>query len=386
MAVVIDTPGISINVNAKRLAKFDTVLYATYLKAIGGFNEVFVATSIDGGGTWTIEQVTTQVSPGAGNKISPSLAVDSLGRLHLAYQTLTVCWYDLKTGAVWAGPIQVNEAVDDIPRQRHCEVLVGSDDGPRVCYQSAKDDGVGDWGRIYIRCATGPPAWTRVDLVVIGVGGGGAMVRNGHFVVCLNSANAVEVLWFQDYNGGAGVGNLNRLYYKGSKPSQVFHSSEFGAGATVCLGIATDSSDNIHLTYSKDGVSYRLYDAAFGAQEILYNPGTAQFYQTISIDGDGNIHILWSGKIPGSVFPARYNLQHIKKTAGAWGARQPLTDLDEDNGGVSPLWARFPASSTVTEYAFTFEREVADEYVYWALLAVAAPTFSRAHALSREEL
>ncbi len=352
---VIDAGGVSSGYANRRLSRFGSILYATYLKQVNGADEVFVAFSLDEGESWSRDQVTGPSSPGAGNKGSPSIAVDNNGDLCLVYGFGGHIYYDVLSGGSWLGPQQVNDSLND--SAGHGEILIDSLNNPHVIYLSDRGAGYGEWGKCYVRHAENPPIWSKTDFAAIGTGGGGA-VSPGRFAVALNSLDRLELIWAYAVNGGMGVGWRPLCRYIGSKESKVLSTTTGVYGSPV--DIAVDSSDGIVLIW---GSNLQYYGATLGLIEVI---GTATGQVSVAVTDSDRIYLIWSK--PGATkYPQKYNLMLAQRGSGPGGilhGGEFLTDVEDQNQAPCLLWAKNPGYCQVDTYAVTWERETADQILF----------------------
>jgi len=98
--------------------------------------------------------------------------------------------------------------------------------------------------------------------------------------------------------------------------------------------IAIDSKDNIHIVWqgrfqgnNSWQIRYRKYDSAQGEWQDIENLTSEEFDQqnpSIAIDSQDNIHIVWSGKIPGYT----YSQIRYQKYTDSWQTIEKLSDQE----------------------------------------------------------
>ena len=268
-------------------------LWCVYSRSDGTYEQIYVAYSTDGE-TWTEEQVCS----GSDQQYYPSLAIDSQDNVHVVWTgrgwgsnpNYYNIQYRKRTSSGW----QAQEALTD------------------------KDDKQYD------------PA------------------------IAIDSQDNVHVIW----EGGGWGSNPN--YYNIQYRKRT--SSGWQAQEAVTdkdddqyyPSIAVDSQDNIHIVWEGWGwgtntgnanTQYRKRTSSgWQTQEAVTDVNYNQFDQTIAIDSQDNVHVIWTGKGWGSN-PDYYNVQYRKRTPSGWQTQEGLTDAAITQQYPSPIWALHPTIS-----------------------------------------
>ena len=116
------------------------------------------------------------------------------------------------------------------------------------------------------------------------------------------------------------------------------------AGHQYWPSIAIDGEDNVHVVWhgvgwgsnpSYENIQYRKRTSSgWQAQEAVTDKDNTQCFSSIAVDSEGNIHIAWCGKGWGSN-PDYYNIQYRKRTSSGWQPQEAVTDKDEGQTNVS---------------------------------------------------
>jgi len=247
----------------------------------GANDQMFVSHSDNQGVTWTHEQIAN--NPGFTQQ-DPCIAVDSLGRVHVAW-----------TGTGWGG----NPGFQNIQYRR--------------------------------RIATGWEAQVGITDVAFPQGSVG---------IAVDSQNNVYVMW-----GGQGIvaPPLNEkvfLVIRSVAGWSPIEAPVSGAVPQRIGGFSIDLLDGVNLAFS--GVGYggnpgqtncqylhRASGGGWGAQETITDVAFNQEPPRIAIDTSGVIHVAWPGNGWGAN-PGFDNWQYRQRTPAGWGVQEPITDIAVD--------------------------------------------------------
>ncbi|RJQ52147.1 MAG: exo-alpha-sialidase [Actinobacteria bacterium] len=344
----------------------DGRLWAVYLKSAGGYNQVFAAYSDNGGQTWTEEQVTAA----SGNQALPTLAVNSLGEVIVAWTgqgwgtntTYNNIQYRKRTTS-W----QTQEAITDIANtQTSPSIALGSSGNVHVVWS-----GLG-WGtntayyNIQYRKRT--TSWQTQEAITD--------VANTQTdpSIALGSSGNVHVVW-SGPGWGTNTGVNNIQYRKRTTSWQTQEAITDVASKQYLPSIVLDSSDNVHVAWTGRGwgtntlrynIQYRKRTTAWQTQEAVTDVASHQSTDgitfcglSIALDSSDNVHLAWTG-LGWGTNTAYYNIQYRKRTT-SWQTQEGLTDTASDQQWPHLIWALHPTvSGTKTNvpsagYAFTWD-------------------------------
>ncbi len=94
-----------------KIARDAGTVYITFVKPVGGFDQIFVASSRDDGRTWQVRQMTTR----AVHSRYPTLAAGPDGKLHLAwtqYEPIGHVYYARADAGRWTAPVKISPGND----------------------------------------------------------------------------------------------------------------------------------------------------------------------------------------------------------------------------------------------------------------------------------
>jgi len=105
-----------------------------------------------------------------------------------------------------------------------------------------------------------------------------------------------------------------------------------------CPSIAIDSNDNVHVVWygrgwgsntSKYNIQYRKRTSSgWQTQESVTDKGEDQYYPSIVIDSNDDIHVVWEGKGWGT-FSETVNIRYRKRTSSGWQDHEAVTDKSD---------------------------------------------------------
>ncbi len=241
--------------------------------------------------------------------------------------------YTIKTGA--------SEYSTAYTPQRN---LARKSNGELWCVYSRSD---GTYEQIYVAYSTDGETWTEEQVC-------SGSDQQYYPSLAIDSQDNVHVVWT-----GRGWGS-NPNYYNIQYRKRT--SSGWQAQEAVTdkdddqyyPSIAVDSQDNIHIVWEGWGwgtntgnanTQYRKRTSSgWQTQEAVTDVNYNQFDQTIAIDSQDNVHVIWTGKGWGSN-PDYYNVQYRKRTPSGWQTQEGLTDAAITQQYPSPIWALHPTIS-----------------------------------------
>lgn len=271
--------------------------------------QIYHAESIDGGRSWTEEQVTN--APRDQNY--PALAVDSKDHLHLIWQDglrhergiIHYGYYKKKTTS-WQDAELVASYVQ-VP-----SIAIDSNDDVHVVYGPSRAGGNGiRWRK---RTSAG---WQPEE----------SLSGEKYYVnlpsIAIDGNNDVHVVWGHVPTQSFDVHYRKRTSTGWGQEVEVGSGSDYGTNPSFAI----DSNNHIHVVWYHRSLGYyyikhREYTTSWQPIEDLEGPTTySQFHATISIDRSDNIHVVWTGEHSGS--PTYLQVRYRRYTT-SW---QPIEEL-----------------------------------------------------------
>jgi len=273
----------------KLVRKRNGDLACCYLKVSpDGWEDVYCATSTDGGVTWTEERVPTGNAQDLCVGLPfPAMAVDSKDNLHIIFSLrppalARAIYYTVKEDGAWSTPVQVNDPVSPGNSQlQHVAIAVDSLDNVH-CVWSGEGYGLNpDDPNLQYKQRTAAGIWQPQEAIT-------------------------------------DLPNYNRI---GS--------------------IAIDAADNVHVAWEREapGVSdtihykQRLAGVWQPEEDVAPEPPVVddQECPCIALDSSGEPHVVWHGKGWGA-FPTVTSILHRHRAAGGWQPTEVV--MNHQFGGI----------------------------------------------------
>ena len=230
--------------------------------------EVYYARSTDGGVTFSepipIDTEATGVARG-----HPSLAVDSDGSVHIAWEEIRSKDWDIyyarsDDGETFSAPVRVDDSVTDTDQARPA-LAVGRDGSVHLVWQDSRN---GDWDIYYAR-STNRGASFEANMQV----NDETLSQQEDPVISVDSRGRVHVAW-ADKRSGAWA-----IYYARSEGDGFGRGQAVGSGliadlANVMPSLAVAPDDSVHLAWANAYIKHPTYGV------LLYLPVYA-----VSADG-----------------------------------------------------------------------------------------------------
>jgi len=347
----------------KIVRKSNSELWCTYYRSDGTRNQIYVAYSIDGGQTWTEEQVTAATS--TNHQYLPAIAVDSNDNIHLVWYgkgwgnnpTINQILYNKRTSSGWQG----QELVTDVSGGQSGPVIAVDSSGNAHVIWTGRTWGTNvNYDNLQYRKRTSESWQTREAITDKPNHQGGA-------TIAIDSSGNIHLAW-RGPGWGVNSGYSNVQYRK--RTSEGWQSQEGVTDINNTQGgccIVLDTNNNVHLVwYGKAwgvnktvfNIQYRQRTAVgWQVQEAITDSGSTQGDPTLTVDVSDNLHLIWFGKGWGSN-PGVDNVQYNKRTSENWGTQVGLTNsaLAQQNcnafrstgEGYGFVWMNY---TTVTYYA-----------------------------------
>ena len=339
----------------------DGTIWAAYYKTVGANSQIFVAYSIDGGTTWTEEQVTAD----ANNHRYPSIAIDSSDILHLSYNARgrapwPLAWgvfYTQRVAGVWSAEETVSllNTGGSIP---DTTIAIDSLDNIHFLFGS-KGYGVnsGQWNVQY-RMRNAGGGYGAVQLIT------DVAAAQSTVSMAIDGADAVHIAWW-----GLGWGTHPAR-------NQIMYGLGPGAWATEIVldedvddeypSIVVDSAGKPHVGWVNGAGAlanrHLRYSNKVGAGwsdplQIDVSGSVDLSPLTMSIDKTNDIHFIYTAM---SLVPSGMLNEHYRKIQdGILQDQIQLTaDAAQNQGWPSMLWATWPLIGTRRTNVLNFPKVV----------------------------
>ncbi len=321
----------------------DGTLHITYLKQIDTIFHIFYAYSIDQGVTWIEEQVSNP--PEEYSQYYPSIAVDSQDNIHIVwggygwgyeYYANNILYRE-KTSQGWQPTIMIT----DIEYYNYePAIAVDSQDNIHVTWYG---DGFGTNTNNYniqYRKKTNT-GWQPIESVT------DIEYDQYHPSIAIDTQDNIHIAW-EGQGWDTTPFNYDIQYIMKNQsgwqtPERVTDSPSHQSYPCI----AVNQQDNIHVVWEGSGgptpyitnIRYRMRNQiGWHPQENITNSDYDQFYATVALDAQDNIHIAWES----ARNPNQRTIQYIKKTIEGWQPNITLIESDVNNRIPSLLWAMWP--------------------------------------------
>jgi len=139
--------------------------------------------------------------------------------------------------------------------------------------------------------------------------------------------------------------------------------------------IAIDSNDNVHVVWSGKGwgtnteyynMQYRKRTSSgWQTQEAVTDKNYDQYYPSIAIDSNDNIHVVWEGYGWGTNTNYR-NIQYRKRTSSGWQTQEAVTDKNytqsdpsiaiDSNDNIHVVWDGYGWGTNIEYYNIQYRK------------------------------
>lgn len=379
MAVLVSAGLPTYYANGRKIVRLsDGTLYCVYHRTEAARWQIYVQKSVDDGATWTDE---TRISTYAGMELYhqgvPSIATDSSDNLHVVWQGCATgftskfqIWHNKYDGA-WAGPVRISDYAGMATKgQRYPSIAVDGSDNLHVVWDGMATGFISDyqiWYNKYDGAWAGP--------VRISTTAEMEFYEQLQAAIAIDSNGYLHVVW----SGETAAPVFNKIYYNkydGAWAGPVRISTYAGMSGNSQGGqsIAIDSNDYIHVVWygmaagfaTNPSIWYNKYDGAWaGPVRISTYPwmGTtfAQSYPSVAVDSFDNVHAVWCGMAEDHVGTER--VWHAKYVT-SWGTPECVQTMGTDLSNPNIRWSRYPSSNIPAngiDYVFT----EAGANIYW---------------------
>jgi hypothetical protein len=308
-----------------------------------GNNEIFYKKSTDGGTTW----ITKRLTYNSGSSLFPAITADSNSNIHVVWQDTSPSndeiYYKKSAdgGTTWkTRRLTFSSGESEIPA-----IAVESNDHIHVVYD---DDTPGNSEVYYKKSTDGGATW-RTKRLTWNSGSSYSPV------IALDSNGLIHVLWYDytpgnaeiyyrkstdggttwtikrlTYNSGYSwnpaiaidtknyihatwgdetLGNFEQYYGKSTNGGATWTSKRltFNYGSSSNSTIATDSNNDIHVTWGDDSSgNYEIYykmstdgGASWTIQRLTYSSGLSAS-PSMAVDSVDHLHVVWRDNTPGN--------------------------------------------------------------------------------------
>jgi predicted neuraminidase len=300
-------------------------LHVVWCDTDPGNDEIYHKKSTDSGATWTTSQRLTWT---AGASLSPSMAVDSLGNLHVVWCDNTPGQYEIygkkstDGGATWTtaerltwSPVEsfAPEIARDPSGNLHLVWWEGTTGNYEIYYRKSTDEGATWGGRQRL-------TWSGYDSSMPAL----VAAASGRIHVAWFSGTITnyEIYYKRSTDGGATWGTSERLTWS--------------EGLSILPAMAVDSSSNLYLVWC-DNMSgtaeiFGKKSTDGGAtwtdiKRLTWTPGSSE-WPLVACHPSGNLYVFWTDLTPGN----REIYYKMSTNAGdTWTTSQRLTWTSGDS-------------------------------------------------------
>jgi hypothetical protein len=316
-------------------------LYLVWEDARNGNYSIYFAKSTNGGSTWSAN---VKVSDTLSDARSPSLVVDSVGNLYVAWTDNRGGYWDdyvaksTNGGAIWSASVKVNNDTSTTTNGRPPALAVDNSDNLYLVWTTAN----GGYDLYSAKSTNGGVTWSA-----------GVKINDVAGQVWLSSppgltADASGTL-YTIWNDTRDFAGKSHIYFSkstdgGSTWSANVDASQNpnGTSTVYLMGLVVDSSGALSAVWgdSREGDEWNVYFAQSTnggtnwSAAIRVNDSTTldQYQATMAVDGNDNLYTAWADSRSGNhdIYFSRWNNQYpahvIAGNAGIDGATLSYTD------------------------------------------------------------
>ena len=264
-------------------------IHLTYVKPAGGFDQIFIASSSDGGAAWRSTQLTRR----AVHSRYPTLAIQADGTLHAAwttYEPVGHVYYSRFSSGRWTAPVKVSpgNAYAGVPA-----VAVASDREVHIVWYGIRDQApqvLTRHGSIYEIMYTGLVRGRWSNPIIISPG----IPDSINPALVVDSSGTLHSAWYQ-FDIRAYQVQYARRRTRWDLPHQI----TTGTADAFAVALALGPGDRVHVVWerrSQDGIEILYAEGPDRWSTPLALSGTAAGNPTIAVDARGRIFVAWESE------------------------------------------------------------------------------------------
>lgn len=262
-------------------------VHLTFVKPVGGVDQVHVASSTDNGRTWSVRQITTRSVPSR----YPTLTAGPGGALHLAwttYEPIGHVYYARLSGARWSTPRQVSpgNAYAGVPAiaadDRGAVHLVWygiRDQAPQVTTRH---------GSIYEILYSGLSGGRWSVPVVISPG----IPDSINPALAVDGSGTLHSAWYQ-----FDIQIYQVQYARRRANWELPHQVSAGSTDAFAVALAVHPDGRAYLVWERRGQPTRIYFSErldrWAAQQPISPEGRDAFSPSVAVDVRGRVYVVW---------------------------------------------------------------------------------------------
>lgn len=262
-------------------------IHLTYVKPAGGFDQVFVASSRDGGSTWQSTPLTRR----AVHSRYPTLAVAPDGTLHAAwttYEPIGHVFYARSANGRWSAPVKISpgNAYAGIPA-----VAVAPNGDVHVIWYGIRDQApqvLTRHGSIYEILYSGLSGNRWSTPIVISPG----VPDSINPALAADSTGTLHSAWYQ-----FDIRAYQVQYARRRAQWEPPHQLTTGTADAFAVAMAVDSRDRVYIVYerrAKDGIQVFFTEGpARWTTPVALSGGEPTYNPTIAVDGRDQVFVVW---------------------------------------------------------------------------------------------
>ncbi|HET6947263.1 MAG TPA: sialidase family protein [bacterium] len=262
-------------------------VHLTFVKPVGGVDQVHVASSTDNGRTWSVRQITTRSVPSR----YPTLTAGPGGALHLAwttYEPIGHVYYARLNGARWSTPQQVSpgNAYAGVPA-----IAADPAGGVHVVWYGIRAQApqvTTRHGSTYEILYSGRSGSRWSTPVVISPG----IPDSINPALAVDGSGVLHSAWYQ-FDLRAYQVRYTRRQREWDRPQQI----STGSADAFAVALAVHPDGRAYLVWEGRGQPTRIYFSEgrdrWTGQQPISAEGRAAFNPSVAVDSRGRVHVVW---------------------------------------------------------------------------------------------
>jgi len=265
-------------------------VHLAFVKPVRGVDQVFLASSSDGGRSWRVHQHTRRAVPSR----YPTLAASPSGDLHLAwttYEPIGHIYYSRFAGERWSTPVKISpgNAYAGVPA-----IAVDPGGTVHIVWYGIRDQAppvTTRHGSIYEILYSGRSGNRWSTPIVISPG----IPDSINPALAVDGSGVLHSAWYQFDNQAYQVQHTRRVR-EWELPQQV------SAGAIDAFGVAlaVHPDGRAYLAWERRGRPARIYFSErrerWTGQQPISPDGRDAFMPSVAVDGRGRVYVVWSSE------------------------------------------------------------------------------------------